>query len=91
MSLPSAGYSIFAFSRFWIASATAFGGEFSLIEHSFIVSSCSKRGFQSAGAVGNAATIVGIDLGGIGGGLLLRGRAGGAGNEDGEWRWRCFA
>ena len=44
-----------AFSRSWIASATAFGGRLSMREHCFMVSSGIRRGCQSAGAAGNAA------------------------------------
>jgi hypothetical protein len=47
-----------AFSRFWISSATAFGGLLRCAEHCFIVSSPIRRAAQSAGAVGNAALMV---------------------------------
>ena len=56
-NLPSAGYSMVAFSRFWIASAKALGGLLSFAEHCFIVSSGDSRDCQSAGADGNAALI----------------------------------
>src|SRR4051812_16254237 len=60
---------MFAFSRAWIASATALGGLFPVAEHCRMVSSGVRRGAKTSFAVGNAALIMASALAGSGAGF----------------------
>ncbi len=83
MKLLSGGYWIFAASRFWIASATSFGGLLCAAEQACIVSSPVEARRPVGGRGREGGLDRGIRLGGLD--LLLRQRGrGGERNEDRE-------